>query len=102
MSDDGKGYEMGRLMRGAQRPIHRLGPMHFVVKGNDRPRYYVNLEEDVPCDCEDAVRHGRPCLHEIAARLQNGDTGLVNALADALGKAMKRNEELERQTRKSA
>jgi hypothetical protein len=100
MSDDGRGYDLGRLMRGATRPIKRLGPMQFVVKGNEQPKYYVNLDLDTPCECTDAQMHGRPCLHEIAARLQNGDTGLVAALGDALLKAQKRNEVLEKRTEK--
>lgn len=102
MADDGKGYDRGRLMRGATRPVKRLGPMQFRVKGNDQPYYDVNLELDTPCDCVDAQMHGRPCLHEIAARLQNGDLGLVQALGDALLKAQQRTEELERTTRRRA
>ena len=95
-----EGYEMGRLMRGATRAIERLGPAHFRVAGTEQPFYYVNLEIDTPCDCMDAQKHGRPCLHEIAARLQNGDRGLIDALGKALLKAQQANEALQKQTRR--
>lgn len=102
MIEDGEGYETGRLIRGSTRPVKRLGPMHFVVKGNQQPRYYVNLELDTPCDCTDAQMHGRPCLHEIAARLQNHDEGLRDALGKALLKLHKANEALQRQVKRKA
>lgn len=101
MSDDGKSYERGRLMRGATRPVKRLGPMQFRVKGNHAAFWDVNLELDVPCQCPDAEYHGRPCLHEISARLQNGDAGLIQALGEQLLAAQRRSEELERRTRRA-
>lgn len=76
--------EIGRLMRGAERPVHPLGPGRYVVAGTHGLRH-VDLGADVPCYCEDAYYRGRervgPCLHEIAARLQAREPTYVYALA---------------------
>ena len=77
-------YDPGRLWRGGHRPIRPLGPMQYEVAGNDEPSYFVNLELDTPCDCRDAQIRGRPCLHELAARLQMGEEGLVLAFGEML------------------
>lgn len=95
-----EGYEPGRLRRAAQRAVKRLGPQQFRVAGNHEAYWDVNLDLDTPCDCPDAQFHGRGCLHELAARLQNGDMGLIQGLGDMLLKSQKQNEALARQARK--
>jgi uncharacterized Zn finger protein len=96
------GYEPGRLRRAAQLAVKRLGPMQFRVRGQDEPFYDVNLEIDTPCTCMDAYHHGRGCKHELAARLQNGDLALIQALGDMLLKAHKANEALNRKRRRKS
>lgn len=96
------GYEPGRLRRAAQLAVKRLGPQQFRVRGQDEEFYDVNLEIDTPCDCADAWHRGRPCKHELASRLANGDMPLIQALGDMLLKAENVSKALEKQTRKSA
>lgn len=83
-------YEPGRLRRGALRAVKKLGPHQYRVAGNHSPHYDVNLDLDTPCDCPDAQYHGRGCLHELAARLHDGDMKLVMALGEQLLAAEKR------------
>lgn len=75
-----RAYDPSRLRRARERAVERLGPNQFRVQGAHRKYYDVNLDLDTPCDCEDAYYHGRGCLHELAARLQAGDTRLILAL----------------------
>lgn len=75
---------MQRLFRGYQRAIRRIGPRTYLVRGNDEPRYVVNLNDEWPCTCADAYWHGRGCLHELAARLQEREPGVMLALGMAL------------------
>ncbi len=98
----GAGYEPGRLRRAAQLAVKRLGPQQFRVRGQDEEFYDVNLEIDTPCCCADAWHRGRPCKHELSARMANGDMALIQALGDMLLKSDKANKALEKQTRKSA
>lgn len=83
-------YEPGRLRRGAARAVRRLGPHQFRVRGTHESYYDVNLDLDTPCMCKDAEFHGRGCLHELAARLHDGDAKLIQALGDMLLAAEKR------------
>jgi hypothetical protein len=77
-------YEPGRLRRAATRAVRRLGPHQFRVAGTHQRGYDVNLDLDTPCDCMDAQFHGRGCLHELAARLHDGDSKLIMALGQML------------------
>lgn len=77
-------YDPARLRRGAARAVKKLGPHQYRVRGNHSPHYDVNLDLDTPCDCPDAQYHGRGCLHELAARLHDGDGKLIQALGDML------------------
>lgn len=86
-------YDPARLRRGAARAVKRLGPHQFRVRGNHSPHYDVNLELDTPCDCPDAQFHGRGCLHELAARLHDGDARLIMALGQMLLKQQEREEQ---------
>lgn len=97
-------YDPGRLRRAASRAVKRVGPNQFMVAGTEQRVYAVNLDLDTPCDCKDAEYHGRGCLHELAARLHNGDGKLIQSLGDILLATQKRAEEAERRTkrRKSA
>lgn len=95
-------YDPWRLRRGAVRAVERLGPHQYRVRGTHQPYYDVNLEIDTPCTCEDAFFHGRGCLHELAARLQDGDQKLRQALGDMLLAAEKRADAAEREARKLA
>lgn len=89
-------YDPGRLRRGATRAVKKVGPRQYMVAGNEQRVYAVNLELDTPCTCRDAEFHGRGCLHELAARLHDGDMKLIQALGDMLLQAEQRNEELMR------
>lgn len=77
-------YDPGRLRRGAARAVRRLGPHQFRVQGTHQRGYDVNLDLDTPCTCKDAEFHGRGCLHELAARLHDGDAKLIMALGQML------------------
>lgn len=83
-------YEPGRLRRGALRAVKPLGDRKYLVAGNEEPAYTVDLTQDVPCFCKDSEYHGRGCLHELAARLQDGDQKLRMALGQMLLDAEKR------------
>jgi hypothetical protein len=78
------GYEPGRLRRGAARAVKKLGPHQYAVAGTEERVYHVNLELDTPCTCKDAEFHGRGCLHELAARLHDGDADLIMGLGQML------------------
>lgn len=93
-------YDPARLRRGATRAVRKVGPRQYRVQGQHRPYYDVNLELDTPCDCDDAQFHGRGCLHELAARLHDGDAALIQALGDMLLKAEQYMEAATRRTRK--
>lgn len=93
-------YEPGRLRRAAVRVVVKFGPHQYRVAGNHAPYWDVNLELDTPCDCPDAQFHGRGCLHELAARLHDGDAKLMQALGDMLLAAERRAAELEKRARR--
>lgn len=78
-------YDPARLQRGSQLAVRQLGPGEFAVQGSRGVRY-VNLNSDLPCDCEDAdYRANRgPCKHVCAARLASGDMALIQALGEQL------------------
>ena len=92
-------YDPARLRRGATRAVKKLGPHQYRVQGTEQPFYDVTLDLDTPCTCEDAFHHGRGCLHELAARLHDGDTALIQALGDMLLKAEQHMEAVARRTR---
>lgn len=96
-------YEPGRLRRAAARAVKQLGPHQYRVAGNHATHWDVNLDLDTPCDCPDAQFHGRGCLHELCARLQDRDPKLVMALGEILLAQQKRIDELEskKRTKKS-
>jgi hypothetical protein len=85
-------YEPGRLRRAAVRAVEKLGPHQYRVRGTHAPCWDVNLDLDTPCDCPDAFFHGRGCLHELAARLHDGDAALIQALGNMLLAQEKRRE----------
>jgi hypothetical protein len=93
-------YDPARLRRAATRAVRKMGPHQYRVRGSHEPYYDVNLDLDTPCDCLDAQFHGRGCLHELSARLHDGDAGLMQALGNMLLEAEKRAKELERRTRR--
>src|SRR5438105_312245 len=81
--------ERGRLLRGmALLPfMEELGPNLFRVRGNEEPLYYVNLDGDPVCYCDDskhAPREGRMCKHEIVCRLYSMEEGVLTAMNDIL------------------
>lgn len=81
-------FEDGRLLRGAERPVRKVGPRQYAVAGT-RTIWFVNLDLDVPCECPDAqYRHTRVgvCLHEASARLQEGEPLLLEALQRLLAR----------------
>jgi hypothetical protein len=80
-----RAFDPNRLRRGAVRAVEKLGPHQYRVEGRHQKFYDVNLEADgVPCDCADAFYRGRGCLHELAARLHDGDGPLIQSLGDIL------------------
>lgn len=93
-----RAYDPRRLEKASVRPSWRLGPNQFRVKGNEEEFYDVNLDLDTPCTCLDAFYHGRGCLHELRARMHNGDTELLTALGEMIQRL---NARKERQTRRS-
>lgn len=79
-----RAFSPARLRRGIQRGVVRLAPHVFRVEGRHQKFYDVDLTSDVPCDCADAQFKGRGCLHELAARLHDGDATLIQSLGDML------------------
>jgi hypothetical protein len=74
--------EPGRLRRGADRAVKKIGAAQYVVQGTREP-WIVDLESDVPCTCPDAQYRTTvgPCLHLWAALLQQRVPAAVQALA---------------------
>jgi hypothetical protein len=95
-------YDPARLRRGATRAVKKLGPHQYRVQGTEQPFYDVNLDLDTPCTCEDAFHHGRGCLHELAARLHDGDAALIQGLGDMLLRAEQHMEAATRRRRRRA
>lgn len=93
-------YDPSRLRRGAVRAVKPLGDHKYLVAGNDEPTYTVDLTQDVPCFCKDSEFHGRGCLHELAARLHDGDPKLMMALGMMLLESEKRLKDATKRTRK--
>jgi len=77
-------FDPARLRRAAVRAVQRLGDRRYRVQGRVFESYDVDLNAEVPCYCRDAEFRGRPCLHELSARLADGDTELVMALGQML------------------
>ena len=81
------GYERGRLLRaGAYIEKGRaklLGPGEVEILSTNNKHRYVNLNSDLPCDCEDQDFRGVPirgqCKHVLCARMLNGDVALLTA-----------------------
>lgn len=84
---EGRAYCPNRLRRAATRAAVRLGPNQFRVRGTKARYWDVNLDLDTPCDCPDAQYRGRGCLHELKARMLNGDEGLLMELGMMLLRA---------------
>jgi len=83
-------YEPGRLRRAVKRAVKKLGEHQYRVQGYHEPYWDVSLDADIPCYCPDAQYHGRGCLHELAARLHDGDSKLILALGMMLVEAENR------------
>ena len=90
--------DSGRLRRGAELGVERLGPRQFRVQGQRHPSYDVDLDGDPPCTCDDWLWRGErtPCKHLCAALLQERDPRVMSvyvALLEAevrLGRALGR------------
>lgn len=81
-------FESGRLLRAAERPIRKVGPGRYVVAGTKAP-WFVDLNVDPPCACEDSYYRGRKvgmCVHTLACRLQEREPALVAALGALLAR----------------
>lgn len=87
MSEAKEAYDPARLLRGSQLAVMRFGPGEYAVQGSHGVRY-VNLHADPPCDCEDMNYRNAAgtgvCKHVAAARLQEGDAGLMASLGNLL------------------
>jgi hypothetical protein len=79
-----RAFSPARLRRGIQRAAVRLGPHQFRIEGRHQRFYNVDLTAEYPCDCADAMYHGRGCLHELCARLHDGDQKLIQSLGHYL------------------
>lgn len=95
-----RAYDPARLRRGSIRAVTKMGPHQYRVEGRHEKHYDVNLELDTPCDCMDAQMRGRGCLHELAARLHDGDGPLIQSLGELLLKAQQAMQEHTRRGRK--
>lgn len=95
-----RAFDPDRLRRGALRAVEKLGAHQYRVEGRHERFYDVNLDLDVPCTCKDAEFHGRGCLHELAARLHDGDGPLIQSLGDLLLRAENNLKEHTRRTRR--
>jgi hypothetical protein len=87
MTTSVQAFDSGRLRRAAVRTVDRLGDRRYRVQGRHCTAYDVDLNADVPCYCADAQFHGRGCLHELAARLHDGDGQLILGLGEMLLRA---------------
>lgn len=65
--------EPGRLARAIGRAWEQIGPRQYRIAGVHRPYYDVDLDSDLPCDCESARYSGLMCLHELKARIVERD-----------------------------
>jgi len=97
-----RAYDPARLKRGSVRGVEKLGPHQYRVEGRHEKYYDVNLELDTPCDCKDAQIRGRNCLHELAARLHDGDGPLIQSLGEMLLKAQQAMQQHTRRKRQAA
>ena len=84
--------EPGRLRRAALLGVRRVGEEEYEVVGQDEPFYYVALGGDPPCYCADSAHRRVQCNHFLAARLANGDMGLIQQLGTMLLTAEKARE----------
>ena len=79
--------EPGRLRRGLQRGVLKLGPREYRVEGRHQRYYDVGLDGDPQCYCKDSEHTGMQCLHILAARLHDGDSKVIMAVGELLLKA---------------
>jgi hypothetical protein len=98
----GPAYDPNRLRRAATRSVQRLGDRRYRVEGRVCAAYYVDLNADIPCYCADAQFHGAGCLHELAARLADGDHSLILSLGEMLLTAERAMREQMRSRRKAS
>lgn len=80
------GVDLGRLERALALSAFALEERRFEVTGGDET-HHVDLDPHaaVPCDCPDLAWRGRPrdgpCKHVLRARLAEGDTRVLLAVA---------------------
>ena len=81
-----RGYEPARLRRAASLAVKKLGPRQYRVRGQEQEYYDVSLDTDPACYCIDSQYKGGTimCKHETAARLHDGDAGLLQSLGNML------------------
>lgn len=80
--------DLNRLRRAATRRVRRIGERRYLVEGRVFPSYVVDLgDEGSACRCADAQFRRGPCLHELAARLHDGDGALILSLGRMLAAA---------------
>ena len=97
-----RSYDPARLRRAATRAVQRLGDRRYRVEGRVCAFYYVDLNGDPVCYCADAQFHGAGCLHELAARLHDGDGALIMSLGEMLLTAERAMREHMRSIRKAS
>lgn len=86
--------------------VTQMGPRQFRVVGNDEPEYFVDLDENPACYCDDIRNAGwktnNTCKHILACRLAIKDPSLENSLMEFAYAQMQRVQELERRTRRKS
>ena len=71
-----------------QRHVRHLRGMQYVVRSGDED-HYVDLSENQPCHCGDALWRSAECKHITSVRLFRADPALVKSVADMLGMVAK-------------
>lgn len=64
--------------------VKPLGEGRFIVAGNVEPRYFVDLNAEIPCTCRDEEFRGarihHQCKHRLAARIAAQEPAILLAL----------------------
>lgn len=71
-----------------QKHVRHLGGLQYVVRSGGED-HYVDLTENQPCHCGDAVWRREECKHVTSVRLYRADPALVKSFADMLGMGTK-------------
>ena len=78
---DPSAIELGRLERSLSLAGEPVGDGRYLVVGGSEP-HWVDLRSPMypRCDCGDYLWRDAICKHILAARLREGDPGVISAL----------------------